>query len=136
MTIYRLALSASLFLLSSCASQQTISFSEFAEQFQKEPIPKRIKFDYRPACNNQGECFVSEKRLNQASKVITKLNDAIESLVKTNNSKVDVIIHSEYANMKLRESINQLEKAHGKCELVSTIKQLALTGICAGLSLY
>lgn len=133
MIIYRLALSAGILLLTSCAAPQTITFNEFAERFEKQAIPERVRFNFQDACNEQGQCLVKQERIDQAAKAITRLNDTIESLVKSNNSKVDAIIHSEYANMKLRESIHHLERSNSMSRIGSIAKQLVVTGACAAL---
>jgi len=79
---------ASLLSLVSCSSAPPVrTFADVKEQFagQIAEQPKRVVVDIIADCR-EGMCTVSEDTLSKVVRVITKLNDTIESLIDSSNA--------------------------------------------------
>ena len=132
MKIYLPALLASIFVLSSCASNETIPFAEHAAKYEalKEPVPEHVIIDFHPACNEAGDCIVKEAILNTAAQIVTLLNTTVDKAVGSANRRLDAIMHLEYQIMKLKEANELLEKAEGKCQIISVAKSIIAASAC------
>jgi len=134
--IYRLVLSAAIVLASSCASAPTpVSYAEVKEIYADqlaEQLP-RIIFDFKEACNDEGDCMVKEKRIDDALGVITLLNDTVENLIKSSNAKVRALISCEYIGHRKDEIVALVKSDAARNQLFSMGKQLVLGVGCAAL---
>jgi hypothetical protein len=97
----------------------------------KSKPPERVVFDFNASCNDAGDCIVTKTRLEDAARVITLQNDALEHAVTAGNQRLDAVGECEYANAKKDEAILAEEKRADKIELTGTIKQIILGGMCA-----
>jgi len=99
------------------------------------PDPERVIFDFHAACNDEGECIVTEERLVDAANVITALNDTVQHQNEALNQRLQGIAACEYAGIKKDSAIRHMEQASYKQDVTSTIKQLVTFAGC-GLLLY
>jgi len=116
-------------LLSSCSTAPVAPpFSEFAEQYPQNPIPERVIFNFHEACNDQGQCIVSEEIIDVAVEVITDMNDTIEDLSAEVNLKLTSILHCEYASAKKTESLYYEQQLREKEGWMNVAKQSLIAG--------
>ena len=106
--IYRLVLSVPILVLASCTTIPEKTFGEFSQDYEtmKKPAQERV---------------------------ITKFNDTVDNLISSANTRLESIMHCEYANYRYGKSIEYLENAQLKTEATNTIKSLLGAGACGVL---
>lgn len=111
------------------APRQEITYAEFMKQYEglEEPVPERVIFDFAAACNDEGMCYVEEKRLDAAAKIITDLNTAYQESIKSLNSRLNAFAHCEYASTIKDDIIADEQRRYDNLDLKSSIKEGALT---------
>jgi|TARA_R110002153_G_scaffold236212_1_gene390333 hypothetical protein len=135
-TIYRLVLSVPILVLASCTTIPEKTFGEFSQDYEtmKKPAQERVIFPFNAACNEEtGMCLVKKTTLDRAASVITKFNDTVDNLISSANTRLESIMHCEYANYRYGKSIEYLENAQLKTEATNTIKSLLGAGACGVL---
>ena len=110
-TIYRLVLSVPILVLASCTTIPEKTFGEFSQDYETMKKPA----------------------LDRAASVITKFNDTVDNLISSANTRLESIMHCEYANYRYGKSIEYLENAQLKTEATNTIKSLLGAGACGVL---
>lgn len=129
--ICRLAFAASLSVLVSCASPPKVEYSEIAARYPEEPAPNRVVFDFQPACNDQGQCMVEEKRLNQAAQVITKLNDAVQHWVDAYNQRGGALTECSVSKAEKDAALQYQEDLSFRQQITNIGKQALIIAGCA-----
>jgi len=141
MNLKALAVCAVALSLVSCASVETVSYKDVAEQYEglKKDYPQRVIVDFEVDCVDKDTVckrdlwIISGKNLDILQQIITKFNDEIEHRIDAHNNMASAITHCEYANAKLKESIGYQDNQITKLEITSTAKQIVSVLMCGAL---
>jgi hypothetical protein len=117
--------------VSGCASvPQVASLADTMAKYEalKKPVPERVIFDFEALCNDDGMCYVSEHKLDEAETIITLQNDVSQGSVIGTNALLDSLASMEHRANTLESTLYQTEKARDRDGLVSGIKQALTTG--------
>jgi hypothetical protein len=128
-------LSASIFLLVSCASvPPSPSFSDVSAGNESKKIEyTRIQVDFDADCDDAGICQISEDTLNRLMTVITRMNDSAEIRAEAYNLSIDSLSHCQYGYSMLDRSLGLSEKSLVKTEITAQIKQMVTFLGCGAL---
>ena len=130
----KLALSASVFLLVSCATAPPLpTYAETEQANESKKIEyQRISVDVEADCS-EGECTISEDTLTKIMTIITRMNDEAELRATAYNYSIDSLSHCQYGYNMLDRSLTLSNKAFDKLEWGAVIKQSLLGLSCIGL---
>lgn len=128
---------AAIILLAGCAGQpERATFADIQAKNAGliQTIPDRIRIDIEADCAD-GYCTLPENNLQILADLLTRLQDDIETRISISNNIAGALNHCEYASYHQQQAIAALEQANSRQQVTSSIRELALGGICGVLLL-